>query len=273
MRLPRQLLCRVVAGGRARVPEVRMTVLHWVLSLPIPSTEKFVLLALALLADDMGKCYPSQAWVARATGRTLKTVRAALAGLRERQLVVSMPRRTNSRGYTSNMYVVVVPPEVARGSSTGSGARAQGKSVAPDEVTTGHQQQTDIRYSYKKDNRHPEPFVFAKEIPEQDRQQILRALPADRAIAQQILDEVTARLAAGGVRSPVRYALGLIQRQRAGGFVPDKGLRVAGNRLVEDDAMSQQAKADRSSEIASALAGLANAKVVQLRPANKKQKA
>jgi hypothetical protein len=250
-----------------------MTVLHWVLSLPIPSTEKFVLLALALLADDMGKCYPSQAWVARATGRTLKTVRAALAGLRERQLVVSMPRRTNSRGYTSNMYLVVVPPEVARGSSSGSGARARGKSSAPDGVTTGQLQQTDIRYSYKKDNSQAEPFVFAKEIPEQDRQQILRALPADRAIAQQILDEVAARLATGGVRSPMRYALGLIQRQRVGGFVPDKGLRVAGNRLVEDDTAIHEAEVDRSTEIANALAGLANAKVVQLRPASKKQKA
>jgi hypothetical protein len=250
-----------------------MTVLHWVLSLPIPSTEKFVLLALALLADDMGKCYPSQAWVARAIGRTLKTVRAALAGLKERQLVVIMPRRTNSRGYTSNMYVVMVPPEVARGSSSGSGARAQGKSAARDGVTTGQLQQTDIRYSYIKDNRQAESFVFANQIPEVDRQQILRALPTDRAVAQQILDEVAARLASGGVRSPVRYALGLIQRQRAGGFVPDKGLRVAGNRLVDEAAAADQPGVDRSSEIANAIAGLANAKVIQLRPTTKKRKA
>ncbi len=273
MRLPRQPLCRVVVGGRVRVSEVRMTVLHWVFSLPIPSTEKFVLLSLALLADDMGKCYPSQAWVARATGRTLKTVRAALAGLRERQLVVSMPRRTNSRGYTSNMYLVVVPPEVARGSSSGSGARAHGTSAAPDGVTTGQQQQTDIRYSYKKDNRDLDAFVFAKEIPEADRQQILRALPPDRAVAQQILDEAAARLASGGVRSPVRYVLGLIQRQRAGGFVPDKGLRVAGNRLVDETAAGEQPSCDRSAEVANALAGLAGAKVIQLRPPAKKQKA
>jgi hypothetical protein len=249
-----------------------MTVQHWVLSLPIPSTEKFVLLVLAMLGDDMGRCYPSQAYVSRATGRTLKTVRAALAGLKERQLLAIMPRRTNSRGYTSNMYVVLVPPEVARGSSSGSGDRAHGKPVARDGVTTGQQQQTDIRYSYKKDNQHAEPFVFAKEIPEEDRQQIRRALPADRAVAQQILDEVAARVASGGVRSPVRYALGLIQRQRAGGFVPDKGLRVAGNRLVEETATANQADIDRSVEIANAIAGLADAKVIQLRPASKKQK-
>jgi hypothetical protein len=264
---------RDVQVALARILEVRMTVLHWVLNLSLPSTEKFVLLVLAMLGDDMGRCYPSQAYVSRATGRTLKTVRGALAGLKERQLVVTMPRRTNSRGYTSNMYVVMVPPEVARGSSSGSGVRAQEKPSARDGVTTGQLQQTDIRYSYKKDNRSPDQFVFANEISDEDRQQILRALPNDRVVAQQILDEVAARMASGGVRSPVRYALGLIQRHRAGGFVPDKGLRVAGNRLVDEAAGANQGAVDRSSELANAIAGLADAKVVQLRPSTKKQKA
>jgi hypothetical protein len=142
-----------------------------------------------------------------------------------------------------------------------------------DGVITGHQQQTDIRYSQKKDNRESRPFVFAKEIPEADQQQILRALPADRSIAQQILDEVAARLAAGGVRSPLRYALGLIQRQKAGGFVPDKGLRIAGNRLVDETADGKDDEKDRSAEISHAIAGLTNAKVIQLRPPTKRQKA
>jgi hypothetical protein len=146
-------------------------------------------------------------------------------------------------------------------------------SLPRDGVTTGHQQQTDIRYSQKKDNREPRPFVFAKEIPEADQRQILRALPADRAIAQQILDEVAARLAAGGVRSPLRYALGLIQRQKAGGFVPDKGLRIAGNRLVDETAVGKDDEKDCSAEISQAIAGLTNAKVIQLRPQTKKQKA
>lgn len=252
---------------------MRLTVLHWVLGLPIPSTEKFVLFVLALLGDDAGRSYPSQAYVSRGTSRTLKTVRAALAYLREHQLLLVVPRRTNRRGYTSNMYVVLAPPEVMRGSSSGSGARALGKSLPRDGVITGHQQQTDIRYSQKKDNREPNPFVFAKEIPEADQQQILRALPADRAIAQQILDEVAARLAAGGVRSPLRYALGLIQRQKAGGFVPDKGLRIAGNRLVDETADGKDDEKDRSAEISQTIAGLTNAKVIQLRPPTKKQKA
>lgn len=247
--------------------------LHWVLSLPIPSTEKFVLLVIALLADDMGRCYPSQAWIARMTGRTLKTVRAALAGLRTRQLVTWMPRRTNARGYTSNLYVVMVPAEVVRGSISGTGSRRGGQSLPADAVTTGQLQQTDIGCSHKGDNTAARTLVFANEIPEGDREKILRALPPGRAVAQQILDEVAARMKAGGVRSPLRYALGLIQRHKAGEFIPDKGLRVSGERLVNESVVETDvAAADRSAEVAREIASLAASKVVQLRPANKKQK-
>lgn len=247
--------------------------LHWVLGLPIPSTEKFVLLVIALLADDMGKCYPSQAWIARMTGRTLKTVRAALGGLRTRQLVTWMPRRTNARGYTSNLYVVMVPAEVVRGSISGTGSRRGGRPLPADGVTTGQLQQTDIRCSYKGDNTVVSSFVFANEIPEGDREKILRALPLDRAVAQQILDEVAARMNAGGVRSPLRYVLGLIQRHKAGEFIPDKGLRVSGERLANESVAEMNvAVADRSAEVALEIASLAASKVVQLRPANKKQK-
>lgn len=251
---------------------MRMTVLHWVLSLSIPSTEKFVLLALALLADDLGKCYPSQAWVARAIGRTLKTVRAALAGLKARHLVTWVPRRTNSRGYTSNLYIVMVPAEVVRSSSMGSGSPAVGKLAARDGVTNGQQQQTDIPYSYKTDNTAAGALVFPSEIPEQERRQIHRVLPVNRAVAQQILDELSARLASGGVRSPLRYAMGLIRRHKAGGFVPDKGLRVSGERLVNESTPTTDGQVDRSEEVAQAIASLAESKVIQLRPATKNQK-
>jgi helix-turn-helix protein len=268
------LVCLPVAvAALDRKPRVRMTVLHWVLGLPIPSTEKFVLLVIALLADDMGKCYPSQAWISRMTGRTLKTVRTALAGLRTRQLVTWMPRRTNARGYTSNLYVVMVPAEVVRGSISGTGSRRGGQSLPGDRVTNGYQQQTDIGCSHKEDNTAIGSLVFANEIPESDREKILRAVPPNRAVAQQILDEVAARMKSGGVRSPLRYALGLIQRHKAGEFIPDKGLRVSGERLANEDSVEAVGTgANRAAEIAREIASLAASKVVQLRPANQKQK-
>jgi hypothetical protein len=59
-----------------------------------------------------------------------------------------------------------------------------------------------------------------------DAQRRLARLPSE--IAQQLLDELAARLKAGTIRiSPLVYLAGLIRRANAGEFVPEAGLNVA----------------------------------------------
>jgi hypothetical protein len=59
-----------------------------------------------------------------------------------------------------------------------------------------------------------------------DAQSRLARLPPE--LAQQLLDELAARLKAGTIRiSPLVYLAGLIRRANAGEFVPEAGLRVA----------------------------------------------
>jgi hypothetical protein len=62
-----------------------------------------------------------------------------------------------------------------------------------------------------------------------DEQRRLSRLPSE--LAQQLLDELAARLKAGTIRvSPLVYLAGLINRANAGRFVPEAGLNVADSR-------------------------------------------
>jgi hypothetical protein len=246
---------------------VRLRALHWVLQQRIRSSPKFVLLVLALLGDDEGASYPSQAWLARATGRDLKTVRAALAELRALKLVSTRSRRRNLQGFTSNEYVVRIPTEALRGSRPGRHARKPEGMAPGDGGAMGQQQRTDIPVPHQRDNTAGE-VVFPEGLREAEIQSIARALPKDARAAQQILDELAARMGRGAVRSPVRYAMNLISRSYAGEFVPDLGLRIAGERLANLPASTASApgtNADaRQKPVKALVAELAAKKVVPM---------
>lgn len=243
---------------------MRARALHWVLGLPLQSSPKFVLLVLVLLGDDQGVSYPSQRWLARAVGRNAKTVRAALAELRQLKLLTWRMRRIGANAFTSNVYVVAVPPAVMAGRELGQGARRPASLVPGGGFTTGQQQQTDSPVLYQRDNGGA--FVFPEGLGDQERAQIARMLSTDRRVGQQILDELAARMNAGGVRAPMRYAMGLIKKHRDGEFAPDRGLRVAGERLASEGTPASDAgSVDRRRDMASAVAALTAQKVVPLR--------
>lgn len=61
--------------------------------------------------------------------------------------------------------------------------------------------------------------------------QQLAGLSQERA--QQILDELAARMKQGHVRSPVRYTVALVARLRRGEFHPESGLEVTRQRQIE----------------------------------------
>lgn len=131
----------------------------------------------------------------------------------------------------------------------------------------GQQQRTDIPVPHQRDNTAGE-VVFPEGLREAEIQSIARALPKDARAAQQILDELAARMGRGAVRSPVRYAMNLISRSYAGEFVPDLGLRIAGERLANLPASTASApgtNADaRQKPVKALVAELAAKKVVPM---------
>ncbi len=257
---------------------MRLRALHWVLNQPLRSSPKFVLLVLALLGDDDGVAYPSQAWLARATGRDIKTVRAALAELKSLKLLTSRSRRRAGQGFTSNVYCLRIPMEALQGNRPGHHAPRQGALRPRDGGTMGYQQQTDIEVQQQKDNtaraaprEAVQDVVLPKGLSEKEAASIARALPRKAAVAQQIVDELAARMARGEVRSPVRYALNLIARHYGGEFIPDLGLRVAGERLAQPAAREgEPAAADRSKQLSEVLHGLTAQKVISM-PSRKRR--
>lgn len=68
-------------------------------ALDLPSSEKFVLLALADNANDEGECWPSIQTIARKTNLSERTVQRAIIDLEERRLVHTSPRYGRSTKY------------------------------------------------------------------------------------------------------------------------------------------------------------------------------
>lgn len=78
--------------------------LHWAWELQLGSTEKFVLIALADMADEEHSCFPGQATLAAMVGASESTVRRALKKL-EDEGVLTREERRNKQGYkTSDRY-------------------------------------------------------------------------------------------------------------------------------------------------------------------------
>jgi DNA-binding Lrp family transcriptional regulator len=77
---------------------------NWAYELPLTGSQKFVLVALADMADEANTCYPGQQRIAEMTGFSEATVRRALKALEESGLL-SREARHGAYGYrTSDRY-------------------------------------------------------------------------------------------------------------------------------------------------------------------------
>lgn len=82
--------------------------LHWAWELPLRATDKFVLIALADMADEEHSCFPGQKTLAGMVGASLSTVERALKKLENDGLLTRQERR-NASGYkTSDRYYLSV---------------------------------------------------------------------------------------------------------------------------------------------------------------------
>ncbi|MFJ4038229.1 helix-turn-helix domain-containing protein [Microbacterium sp. NPDC090007] len=81
---------------------------NWAWELGLKMPEKFVLVALADMADEKQSCYPGQATLSRMTGASERTVRRAITSLEDAGLLTREERRTEGGYRTSDRYVLQV---------------------------------------------------------------------------------------------------------------------------------------------------------------------
>lgn len=80
--------------------------LNWAWEADLPTSQKFVLVALADMADEHESCFPGQERLGRMIGATDRTVRAALVKLEESGLISRTQRRGADGMRTSDRYVL-----------------------------------------------------------------------------------------------------------------------------------------------------------------------
>jgi len=80
----------------------------WAWDRDLPTTEKFVLVALADYADENNSCFPGHKTLAARIGASVSTVSRALKGLAERGYVVVERRHRTNGSRTSDRYALAV---------------------------------------------------------------------------------------------------------------------------------------------------------------------
>ena len=223
----------------------------WAWSTALPPTPKLVLMALADIADDLGVCWPSHPTLAAKCSLTDRTLRRVLCLLQAQKLVFIQPRFKTDGSRTSNRYQLAVdtPPDKLSGGpwTPVAGGSGQGCPGAPDTrvlVTT-------IEPSLEPPLPPPAPdrttgpcppagsggggdLLYPKNLTPRQRQALqdrLAALTENQA--QQILDELSGRMAIAQVKNPLRYCATLIARMQRGEFLPELGLKVGDARQAE----------------------------------------
>ena len=129
----------------------------WAYRQSVTTGAKFVLVALADLADEAHSCYPGQAKLAAMTGQGERTVRRQLLEL-EMAGYVTRARRFDKAGHrTSDRYVMPVGQEIPTGQNgqrpnepvakkaTGQSGHRPNEPLATDDVPTGQNGRVSLR--------------------------------------------------------------------------------------------------------------------------------
>lgn len=80
--------------------------LNWAWEADLPMPQKFVLVALADMADEKDSCYPGQERLARMTGTSVSTVRRAVKALEDMGALSRQARGLAGGGRTSDRYAL-----------------------------------------------------------------------------------------------------------------------------------------------------------------------
>jgi hypothetical protein len=218
-----------------------------------------VLLALADEADDKGFCFPGVPHLAAMCGMTERSVQRLMRLLTQRGLIRMEARYRPNGARTSNGYWLALaspvttrhpPPDrcdtgpVTSVSpapcqpSRGAGDRCVGEtttnpSIDPELLPGGA---CDAGASIVS----PSVLCFPDTLSVSDRDALARHLRAlSEEQAQQVLDELAARMSRSMVRNPVGYGAELVKRLQRGQFVPATGSRLAQGREMVSRAAAQ----------------------------------
>ena len=235
---------------------VSIRAMTWSWLAPIPPTLKFVLLALADIADDDGVSWPRHRSVASKCSETVRTVQRTIAALQSHGHILIEPRYRHDGSRSSNRYRLPIETphdKLSRGDDAGVVGSLTPTSWHPDtgvgtrttkepSLDTPRLRKPAVVGNAVVDNSS---LIFPVRLTASQRAAIgsqLTTLAQDAA--QQILDELAGRMQGGEIKNPVGYAGTLIRSARNGLFVPEMALVVADARERHEEHVRQRAEQD-----------------------------
>ena len=234
----------------------------WAWSIALPPTSKLVLMALADIADDNGVCWPSHPVLAAKCSMTDRSVRRVLNLLQAEKLVFVERRYRTDGSQTSNRYRLAVPTpqdNLSGGPRTQvAGGPGHGCPGALDTAVLRTTIEPLIEPSLPpmadtsagRPSRGGSDLIYPRSLtPAQKHalQNSLAVLNYDQA--QQVLDELSGRMAIAQVKNPIRYCGALIQSMRRGEFAPELGLKVVDARQAQAALQAELTRIEKSSPI------------------------
>ena len=235
-----------------------ITAREWALRQELAPVHKFVLVVLADAADDQGLCWPRVSTVAEKVGVSTRTVQRAVQHLAKRKLITVEPRLRSDGSSSSNLYrlrlregVNLSPPPDKVSSSPDRLAPPPVRDVThPRHRCQGEGDARVTPLTERRTEREPPPQEPKSKVepdaPDRGGGKVLNLhypkdlLPSeriraeamisrvDRPLNQWVLDEWSAIITAGDIRSsPLGCLRALIERAWDGKFTPERGLWVA----------------------------------------------
>ncbi|MGH8539437.1 MAG: helix-turn-helix domain-containing protein [Stenotrophobium sp.] len=218
--------------------------MNWVWGLPkLDPAEKFTLLALADIADDAGRCWPSIERLAVKTCQSARTVQRHLNLHRERSLLLIQSRYRLDGSQTSNLYQLTLMPRGDKlspqcvNNEVGGCQLSHGGGDATDTQTTNESSKTHKQPQQNLQIESPHihqvvvdvgKLILPSILKPIERVEALKIVGAvnDAQLAQEVLDEFSGRTARTVVQNPLRYLSVLVARARKGEFTSELGLQV-----------------------------------------------
>lgn len=223
--------------------------MNWAWQQKLSPTPKLILMALCDAANDYGVCWPSVSTVAIKCCVSVRTVRRVMQKLVKRGLMISEQRYRSDGSCSSNRYRLqleggdnLTPAPDSR--DTTSGQRCEGPPDTGDIPGTTIRNQREslqplvtatdavVFKSVASGSEELFKLEYPRALSAAEREEAgkrLAGIPAD--LAQQLLDELAARIAANVIQTtPLAYLRGLTTRARAGTFTPEGALQIANNR-------------------------------------------
>lgn len=230
--------------------------IRWVWGHALPTTHKLVLLALADMADDAGRCWPSVQTVAKQCGISTRSVRRILRDLEDKRLLTAESRQRQDGSRTSNLYRLDCAgmPNLSEGADAhdrrsghrypdGPDMNVPTRSVIGSSIA---QRQRSVVDPTGVENADQVGLRFPVAMtPTQRRAAVNELSMLSSAMAQALLDELGWRMDTGGIKtSPLAYLQGMVRHARAGSFAAMAPTLTPSNMQVARREHSHGARAD-----------------------------